>query len=145
MQQATNTKNVIGATRVSRAHNNPANYFGNTNVASIFSAIIRTSARTVRASTEATGPSFSPGRRRRRMHTQARGRLCGCACGRWRPRDGVGVGQDSFENLADMLSAAASVLGDTHYGLTRLKSIKFDHSSILSIFVSVLEINHKKK
>ena len=35
------------ATRVSRAHNNPANYFGNTNAASIFSAIIRTSARTV--------------------------------------------------------------------------------------------------
>ncbi|KYN28830.1 hypothetical protein ALC57_01793 [Trachymyrmex cornetzi] len=53
------------------------------------------------------------------IHTQARGRLCGCACGRCRPRDRVGVGQDSFENLADMLSAAAaSVLGDTHYGLT---------------------------
>lgn len=99
-----------------RAHNNPANYFGNTNAASIFSAIIRTSARTARASTEATGPSFSPGRRRRRRrrtHTHARGLLCGCVCGRWRPRDGVGVGQDSFENLADMLSAAASVLGDT--------------------------------
>lgn len=57
------------AARVSRAHNNSVNYFGNTSTASIFSAIIRASARPVRASTEATGPSFSPGRRHTCIHT----------------------------------------------------------------------------
>lgn len=103
MQQATNTNSATGTARVSRAHNNRANYFGNTNGASIFSAIIRASARPPRASIEATGPSFSLGRRRRtHIHANVYVDLNGTESG---------VGQGSFENLADTLSVVASALG----------------------------------
>jgi len=143
MQQATNTNSAIGATRVSRAHNNPPNYFGNTNAASIFSAIIRAYAKTARASTEATDPSFSLGCQRR-THTRTHVDAC---VGAYAVADDHGTELESVR-IPSRISQTCCLrrpvcLATPYYGLTRLKSIKFDHSSILSPFVSVLKINQE--
>lgn len=134
-----------GAARVSRTHNNPVNYFGNTSAASIFSAIIRASAR----------PMLPQKRQALRFllaagtctHTYAHTCMCayGSLCvGVYAVAGNHGTKLESVRILSRISQTCCLRrlvrLATPYYGPTHLKSIKFDHGPILSSFVSVLEI-----